>query len=52
MVNAQKRNAVLEQKFWFRNNLQNKNEKGYSLMTVSEIIDGKDVRKFFVVNFL
>lgn len=38
---AQKRNAVLEQKFWFRNDIQNKGNKSCSLMTVNEIMNGK-----------
>jgi hypothetical protein len=43
MKKAQKRNAILTEKFWFRNDLQNKDNKAYSLMTVNEIINGKDV---------
>lgn len=31
MVKAQKRNAVLTEKFWFRNDLQDKDNKSYSL---------------------
>lgn len=46
MVKAQGRNAVLDQKFWFRNNTHNKEDKGYSLMTVNEIINGKEVSWF------
>jgi len=44
MKKAQKRNAIHTEKFWFRNNLQDKDCKSYSLMTVNEIINGKDVR--------
>lgn len=48
---AQKRNAVLEQKFWFRDDIQNKGNKSYSLMSVNEIINGKEVRlKIFFLN--
>ncbi len=43
MKNAQSRNALHEKKFWFRNDIQNKENKEYSLMTVNEIINGKDV---------
>jgi glutamate--cysteine ligase catalytic subunit len=46
MKKAQKRNALLTEKFWFRDNLQDKNSKSYSLMTVNEIINGKEVRLF------
>lgn len=42
---AQKRNAVLEQKFWFRDDIQNKGNKSYSLMTVDEIMNGKEVSR-------
>ncbi|CAG7734850.1 unnamed protein product [Allacma fusca] len=42
MARAQKKNAVLDEKFWFRNDIRNKDKKEYSLMTVSEIINGKD----------
>lgn len=42
MKNAQKRNAIATEKFWFRNDLQNKTAS-YSLMTVNEIINGKEV---------
>jgi len=42
MRNAQGRNAVLEQKFWFRSNIQSKDSKECSLMTVNEIINGKE----------
>ena len=46
MKNAQSRNALHEKKFWFRNDIQNKENKEYSLMTVNEIINGKDVSFF------
>ncbi|CAL8143842.1 unnamed protein product [Orchesella dallaii] len=39
---AQERNAVLDKKFWFRNDIQNKENKSYSLMTVNEIMNGKE----------
>lgn len=44
MKNCQKRNAVLEQKLWFRRDLfYRDSDKGddASQMTVSEIINGK-----------
>jgi len=42
MKKAQGRNALHEQKFWFRNDIQNKENDGYSQMSVNEIINGKD----------
>jgi len=47
MKKAQGRNALHEQKFWFRNDIQNKDNKEYSLMTVNEIINGKEVKTSF-----
>lgn len=42
MKKAQGRNAIHEEKFWFRNDIQNKGRKDYSLMSISEIVNGKD----------
>nr|XP_023025106.1 glutamate--cysteine ligase-like isoform X3 [Leptinotarsa decemlineata] len=42
--NAQKRNAVIEEKFWFRHTVNEKNESvgvQFEKMTVNEIVNGK-----------
>lgn len=50
MKNCQKRNAVLDEKLWFRRDLFSRDcDKGddASLMTVNEIINGKVSGNFF-----
>jgi len=42
MKKAQTRNALHDQTYWFRTDIQNKENKEYSLMTINEIINGKD----------
>jgi len=37
---AQRKNAILSEKFWFRKDLQNNDKDDVSLMTINEIING------------
>jgi glutamate--cysteine ligase catalytic subunit len=41
MQKAQKRNACLEEKFWFKKNIMDKDCEEWELMTINEIINGK-----------
>ena len=43
MAKGQKKDAVLNEKFWFRTDYRNKDKKECSLMTVNEIINGTEV---------
>jgi len=46
MTRAHARNAVLEQKFWFRRNILNNDTAEVVEMTVNEIINGSKTHDF------